>query len=471
MGRFSTTVQVKNSFERTNFASLFCDMMKKRGLVKCSEDEAAQSYLLAFGEGWATLASGEYNENPQKSCDDARNIAAALNTSAFSVEVVDSDFALLKLCASNGGRDEVIVGDSSGYGIEKQPRGTQAFWQPLLAEGRTWEQFTETAAKNAAFAEDTLAELAEILGIEPRYICADFDDIAEKAGGNVMAVYFRKAAKAKSMSLNAAFKQVFGEALEPLGFKLIKSKYPYFVRVVSNEIIHYVTIANERADGRGYNGVIYKCFNVFCGVSTVYNSKIDFDTDPRKLFFWGLDSVHEIYTKSHWYDLDMKYRSSIMEFYYNPTSMADMLKALTRALKVTEDIALPVINPAVTLEKCMGYFGMMEHFIFPDLGDCGDGLFITRWFSADDYVMFCERRSEHEIEHCRHELNSNLNLSPKMKISLEERIKFIMDEREERQKKFYEIYDNPEMHEKAPAELERRKKANTEKLRGYGLNI
>lgn len=468
MGKFLTALHVKTT-GKEQFIEKFTRLMKKDGYVPCSEDEAAVSYAAAFSEGgWVTLSNGESTTTELSKT--AKKIAEGMDTLCFTAEVVDSDFAILNLFAQNGSENRVIVGDGSGYGIEKAPILVD-MWKPLIQSGDESE-FVRALGLENTFVEDTLYDIGKILGITPSVMTWCYDEFEEEIGHdeNVISLSFRKAVE-KKLSLNAAFKQVFGEALEPLGFKLIKSKYPYFVRVVSNEIIHYVTIANERADGRGYNGVIYKCFNVFCGVSTVYNSKIDFDTDPRKLFFGGLDSVHEIYTKSHWYDLDMKYRSSIMEFYYNPTSMADMLKALTRALKVTEDIALPVINPAVTLEKCMDYFGMMEHFIFPDLGDCGDGLFITRWFSADDYVMFCERRSEHEIEHCRHELNSNLNLSPKMKISLEERIKFIMDEREERQKKFYEIYDNPEMHEKAPAELERRKKANTEKLRGYGLEI
>ena len=203
----------------------------------------------------------------------------------------------------------------------------------------------------------------------------------------------------------------------------------------------------------------------------MYNSKIDFDTDPRKLFFCGLNSVFQIYTKSHWYDLDNEYSYSIYEFYYNPTSTEDMLKVLKRALKVTEDTALPVINPAVTLEKCMDYFGVMEHFICPTLGDSGEGLLCTKIFSADEFVMFCGRSCEREIERCRRELDSNFNLSPKRRASLEERIKYIMSRREEGKKKSYEFFANPELKEKAPVELERRKKENVEKLRQYGLNI
>lgn len=336
MGRFSTTVQIKDNVGRMKFINSFCEVMKKSGLVPCSEDEASLSYLLAFGEcGWVTLANEEYKDNPQKAYDDSQQMASALKTSAFSIEVVDSDFALLKLCDSNGSEDEVIVGDGSGYGIEEPTRGERQYWEKLLADGKTWEQFSEAAAKNEVFVEDTLAELAEVLGIEPYYIYADFDEVSEKAdeNKNITAFYFKKAA-AKTMSLNAAFKQVFGEVLEPLGFKLIKSKYPYFVKVANEEIIHYVTVANETADGRGYNGVRYKCFNVFCGVSTVYNGDMDFNENHAKFHSNFIDSISEIYTRTHWLDVDMKYRASIMEFYYDPTDNNSLISALKRTLSL-----------------------------------------------------------------------------------------------------------------------------------------
>ncbi len=472
MGRFSTTVHIKDNAGRMKVINSFCEVMKKRGFVPCSEDEAALSYLLGFGEsGWVTLANEEYKDNPQKAYDDSRQMAAALKTSAFSVEVVDSDFALLKLSDPNGGEDEVVVGDGSGYGIEDAPKGDKKLWEPLLADGRTWEQFSETAAKNEVFVEDVLGELSEFLGIEPYYIDADFDEVMEKADSdNVAAFYYFKkaAAKAKAMSLNAAFKQVFGEALEPLGFKLIKSKYPYFVRVVNDEIIHYVSVANERADGRGDHGVKYKCFNVFCGVSTVYCGKIDFDKDPS-----GVDSMHfinnisEIYTKIHWFDLDMKYRASIMRFYYDPTDNNSLIAMLKKVLAAAEMHVLPVIEQAVTLEKCMDYYGIMEYFMYPSLESGGDELLCTRLFSADEYVAFTDMHCERELKI----LERKLADPTENKANIEIRINYVMGHREEEKKKFYRIFTDPELQEKAPAELERRKKENTEKLRSYGLDL
>ncbi len=241
MGRFSTTLNIKNNSDRESFLKSFYAMVRKRGFVQCKEDEGILSYVLAFQVGWVTLANEDYRNDPKKAYEDSREIAAALKTSAFSVEVVDSDFATLTL--DNG--DAVIVGDGSGYGIEEPTRGERQYWEKLLADGKTWEQFSKTAAKNEVFVEDTLSELAVILVIDPYYIDADYDEVLEKAdeNENITALYFKKAEeKAKAMTLNAAIKKVFGEALEPLGYKLIKSKYPYFVRVVpGGEIIHVIS--------------------------------------------------------------------------------------------------------------------------------------------------------------------------------------------------------------------------------------
>lgn len=465
MGRFSTTVQIKNNIDRSSFINSFCDVMKKRGFVPCVEDEATLSYALAFSEdGWVTLASEDFRDNPKKTQDDLKYLADGFKTSAFSVEVVDSDFAILSL---NSG-DTVIVGDGSGYGIEEPCRGNRKYWEPLLANGRAWEQFTEIAQKDSTFVEETLSELAVIFGIYPELICAEYSELSDTE--NAVQLYFKKAAaKERAMALNAAFKKVFGEALEPLGFKLIKSKYPYFVRVVSDEIIHYVTVANETADGRGDNGVKYKCFNVFCGVATVYNGNIDFNENYVKFHSNFVDSLSEIYTRTHWSNLDMRYRASIMKFYYNPTDNNSLMTMLKKVLAVVEMYSLPVIGQAVTLEKCMDYFGLMNHRIYPSLGGGDEGLLCTKLFSADEFVIFKDKYCERELEGLKRELSSNLD--SKRRATLEGRIEYIMRGREEGKKQCYDFFINPELQEKAPAELERRKKENTEKLRSYGLDM
>lgn len=281
MGRFSTTVHIKNNVNRMRFVNTFCDVMKKRGFVPCAEDEAAQSYLFAFGEGWVTLADEDYKDDQKKAYKDTREFADAMKTSAFFVGVVDSDFAVLTL--NNG--DIVIVGDGSGYGIEEPSRGNRKYWEPLIANGKTWEQFFEAAAAQEVFVEDAVGKVAAALGIDPYYIDADHNEVSEKADGNnnITAFYFKNATeeKSKPMTLKAGFIKVFGEGLEPLGFKRLKNlknEYPYFVRVVNGDILHTVSYRQTTSPKIGY-----KEFEVCCGVVTLYRRKLDFTVEPPGL--------------------------------------------------------------------------------------------------------------------------------------------------------------------------------------------
>lgn len=462
MGKFLTALHVKTT-GKEQFIEKFTQLMKKDGYVPCSEDEAAVSYAAAFSEGgWVTLSNGDSATTELSKT--AKKIAEGMDTLCFTAEVVDSDFAILNLFTQNGSESRVIVGDGSGYGIEKASILVD-MWKPLIQSGDV-EKFLAVTGWDSTFVEDDLVEIGGLLGISGFAMTADHDEFSENEGAFNLS--FRKAAE-KKLTLNAAFKQVFGEALEPLGFKLIKSKYPYFVRVVNDEIIHYVSVASERADGRGDHGVKYKCFNVFCGVSSVYCGKIDFDKDPS-----GVDSMHfinnisEIYTKIHWFDLDMKYRASIMRFYYDPTDNNSLIAMLKKVLAAAEMHVLPVIEQAVTLEKCMDYYGIMEYFMYPSLeSGGGDELLCTRLFSADEYVAFTDMHYERELKI----LERKLADPTENKANIEIRINYVMGHREEEKKKFYRIFTDPELQEKAPAELERRKKENLEKLRGYGLNI
>ena len=463
MGRFSTNINVKCA----DFADKFTEIMKKRGYETCTEDYATLSYVIAQGSFWATLAEKNYNSDIRMTLDDTKFIAKELNIPAFMLEVVDSDFAMIKLNGS-----EVIVGDGSGYGMDNTQTPDRTLWEPLVTDG-TFERLTEIWQTHEVFVEDALAKSAPLLGIEPQFIMADYREILDMSdGGNVTKLCFKKIGAGKPLTLKTAFVKVFGEGLEPLGYKLIKgSKLPYFVRVVNDEIIHFITFCNTAPDGRGCNGIKYKCFSVLCGVSTVYNSELDFDTDPEKFHLDFINNISEIYAKNHRNDYDVNFSASIREFYYNPKSAEEMFGAFESALKVTKEIAMPVINQAVTLEKCMDYFEIMGHSVFLPFGNTGEGLLCTKLFSANEYVMFKDRSREREIKECRRELDLNSNLSPKRQKSLEERINYIMARREEDKKKDYDVFTNPELQDKAPANLERRRKENIEKLRDYGLEI
>ena len=472
MGRFSTTVHIKNNVDRMRFVNTFSDVMKKRGFVPCSEDEAAQSYLFAFGEGWVTLANEEYKDNPQKAHDDVQQIAAALKTSAFSVEVVDSDFATLTL--NNG--DCVIVGDGSGYGIEEPERGTRECWEPVLAEGKTWEQFFETAEKNSVFVEETLGELAAMLGIDPYYICANFDEVKEKAnnGNSVVEFYFKKAdAKAKAISLNAAFKKIFGEALEPLGFKLIKGKYPYFVRVVpGEEIIHVITIVSEQGFGRNE-----KAFKISGGVATIYRGKVDLTINPRNSN-WLID-IADVYLKTHRAEDNDWASEKLNRFTYAANDCCSMTEELVVALDYTKQYLLPVLDNVTTLSECADYYWLFHPMLLAiyydkdwgmakELGQ-SEGLMLFKIYDSQDY----ETKSMENIRQFKEEMlcamkEGRIGYTPE---SLDLDCKRLEEQTKINVTNFDEHLNHPQHNADILNELHRRKKANSAILFQMGLNL
>ncbi len=103
-------------------------------------------------------------------------------------------------------------------------------------------------------------------GIESKYMAYDYRDLSDnvESDKNIIMLYFTKTidgVKRGTMSLSSAFVKVFGEALEPLGFKKNKSKHPYFVWIINSEIIHIITYRNETSRHVGE-----KFFNVLGGV-------------------------------------------------------------------------------------------------------------------------------------------------------------------------------------------------------------
>ena len=470
MGRFSTTVQIKNDADRMIFVNSFCDVMKSRGFLPCSEDEAAVSYMLAFSKGsWVTLASEDYKGNPQKAYEDSRQIAEAMKTSVFSVEVVDSDFATLTL--NNG--DCVTVGDGSCYGIEEPMRGHRKYWEPLIANGNTWEQFTEIVKLDNVFVEDTLCKLATVFGITSCYIDADFDEVLSKTdeNKNITALHFTKVvANAKTMSLNATFVKVFGEALEPIGFKRIKSKYPYYVRVVNDEIIHAITLGKVPSR--------HNEFCIKCGVATVYRGSIDFSINPYgENWFDVIYGVFGALSFNDKLEQDAEEFSDVITFSYSENTL---MSTLEYALKMTKKVVLPLLNNVTDIKACTEYYLFNNHFFsllslqdiyenngfvlkYPKDNEC-EGLLWLILNDRNHYKQQCEQWAQCEIKKAKffeektHTSQSNYLASIPQIVS--DSLSF-----------YDKVFSDKEWLTKAHEELKRRKSINTEKLISYGFNI
>lgn len=346
MGKFLTALHVKTK-GKEQFIDKFTRLMKKDGYVPCSEDEAAVSYAVAFSEdGWVSLSNGDSTANELSKT--AKKITEGMDTLCFTAEVVDSDFAILNLFAQNGSESRVIVGDGSGYGIEKAPILVD-MWKPLIQSGDESE-FVRTLGLENTFVEDTLYDIGKILGITPSVMTWCYDEFEEEIGhdGNVISLSFRKAAE-KKLSLNAAFKQVFGEALEPLGFKLIKSKYPYFVRVVpGGEIIHVITCEESLCS---YPRA--RKFDIVGGIATVYRYRIELDRNSKHNNTW-LNSIGTFYARTvEKSEYNQKKFESLDDIGYDENDYLSLLNAMNRALELANRYMLPYLNRAVDLKSSL----------------------------------------------------------------------------------------------------------------------
>lgn len=444
MGRFSTTVHIKNNTDRTSFIDSFCEVMKKRSFVPCSEDEAALSYLLAFSEGgWVTLTSDEYSDNPAKASDDVRQIAEKMQTSGFAVEVVDSDFAILELYTPNEGSSKITVGACDGYGIENIPP-SKVNWEAFLQNG-SWEQFLKIIKHNGTFVEDNLCELGLMLGISRDSITADYGELLNKEDS--LSLSFRKAT-GKKVTLNAAFRQVFGEALAPLGFRSIKGKYPYLVRVVpGGEIVHIITYMDKWCPYPGQ-----KKFDILGGIATVYRHRIDLNLAPKDNSSWLL-SISQFYSRTTAEsEIDNEYRLSIGAFPFEENKEASMYDALKYSLELLNKFMLPQLNTAIDIKSALIYLNRLDQQCSTNnfdsdlhFGGCGN---------YDEGLLYVKADDE----------------------GLKSRLKKIIDgtaisNESDRQKatEKYKFFNDPVIHREVLNELERRKTANIETLKSYGL--
>lgn len=444
MGKFFNTLHVKSS-NREAFIAGFEWIMKKEGFVPCSDtDEAEVAFAAAFSEGgWVSLSNGD--DSAVGLAKLSERLAKDLLLPSFTVEAVDSDFAIIELCSPDKKtkirKSRLVVGDGEGYGVEKAPILLDD-WKPLFQNGGA-EEFLAAAGQDGDFVEDALCELGKILGIQPAVMAWCHDEFEEKIGrgGEVISLAFKKKAE-KKLTLNAAFKRVFGEALAPLGYRLIKGKYPYFVRVVSDEIIHVISCYNDKkCYDRNHDYIVIKA-----GVATVYRPEIDLTKNPK----WEnwLTTNCEIYIYRIEHNLEERDDELKRNLYNHPSLPDDIIKGMEYQLAMTKRFILPALDKAMTIDSCIeNDFELRMSLTIYD-----DGSFGTtegNGYFDEGMLYFKTDRSVYE----------NITRNS------------VSEDALRRRAYFEKVHNAPELYNAVQAELERRKKENTEKLRSYGLDI
>ena len=268
-------------------------------------------------------------------------------------------------------------------------------------------------------------------------------------------------------------KRVYSDGLSKYGFKKIKGKQPYFVRPVGDEIVHIITYRTCPTIIRGH-----KEFVIYGGIATVYRACINLEKAPRDNGGW-LDEISDFYVKSNSSNIDKDLFHKITNLSYKEGDEASMINSIKYSFEMTEKFIIPRLNEVVDIKKCAEFFDIYRSTMLTlsekNFGkgqneyDYNEGLLNIFVYTIDEYVK--KKRKAHE--------NSNEKILYNMKIGING---FTMEEynrdREDRKQVmecqiniFGKMVNDHEEHQKVMEEIKRRKIANIEVIRNYGIDI
>ena len=399
MGNFFTSTQIFNNkkLSKDQFVDKFCKKMAEGGYVACNSDESELSYILRFADGcdWVTITSEAYEQGNQTSQKDTGRIAKMLGTNCVNTVVIDSDCAIMVLYDEKGKKaDTLILGRADDYFGDDIPQPSEKIWKPFLSMDGTWERFIEICSKDEVFVEDSLSELAPIIGMDSSNILFSADD-AEKDENTFTLGFAKRAIKEKKLSLNAAFKSVYGELLEPKGFKLLKSKYPYLIRVIDDEVIQIISFMKEKAFDHKYEG-----FSLCISLNILERHLIEFDKNPSTIS--NQSCMMPLISFSHNYLLNIKAKNNAhkkFSFYYTKGNSEEMRDALKQSQKELMPFVLEVFEKNKTLDDLY----QLGYSVLPGLHK--DVVILTH--NVDEFLAHREKVFPDEFQRMVKALESN----------------------------------------------------------------
>ncbi len=275
-------------------------------------------------------------------------------------------------------------------------------------------------------------------------------------------------------TLGAMFKKIYGEALAPYGFKKIKGKQPYFVRVIGDEIVHVITYTTRPREREGY-----KEYMILGGVATVYRDNLRLERTPSDNFGWLIDNLY-VSRKLDLYGEKENMFEKLYTFSYEEGNDESLLQSIMYSLEMTERFLLAAINMATDINSAMDYFKIYNSsslWIYDDEGfgrldsasDYNEGYLCLKLYSLEQFIVMEEKLFEETNKYELYMLESG-----KWGMTKEEhesqkqiRLKGINNQIV----RFEKFYKNKREYTRIMEELERRKKVNVQRLRDYGFDL
>ena len=244
--------------------------------------------------------------------------------------------------------------------------------------------------------------------------------------------------------------------------------------MVNGEIVHVITFSSRPKERDGY-----KEYDVYGGVATVYRHCINFNIPVTQNFNW-IYANSEFYCRNHPYQNNTEIRRKWRTFSYRENDEASLMESLRYALEVTEEVMLPILESADTMEHSYDYYEKYDLSALSlsdderwgikyTFDEYGEGLLNLLMFDTEQYK---KRKEERSVE-------VDKKISKQMELGI---VNYTKEYREEARKMSYEsmlqriqtfssFRDNAEVYEDVLREAERRKTYNIEMLRSYGVEI
>lgn len=265
-------------------------------------------------------------------------------------------------------------------------------------------------------------------------------------------------------SIKTIFNEVYSEGLAEYGFKKVPGKYPYFARMVGEEIIQVITYRTVSGRFPELRELV-----LLSGVITVYRESLKFDVAPDFMTdqYGGLMRVKK--------DIDLS--EQYMSYCKNKEN--HMKEIVEKSLINCKKYFIPVLDEIKSLQDCMEYYLEYKFYRQTDIHDYFSEDIIKNGTDNSEGMLYYKCYDEYECKELLKEnyekavaLEEKLIQSAKtdsIRADISEALVRFKKSHEKRLSIIEQTYNDKEKMEYIQSILEERRQRNTEELRRYKL--
>ncbi len=220
------------------------------------------------------------------------------------------------------------------------------------------------------------------------------------------------------MRILELFKNTYGNYLIPKGFSLLKSKYPYFIKVTTDGIIQLISVEKKKSDHNPDD----EGFTIWIGISLITLPMTDYESKPSTLdnqcwMIPVIDFYHRCSISLDGFEKVNKQYS----YFYEKGNEEGMQSALKRSWDEHMPFIVDFFSRYTTMEDYYSLKGLMRFGFYKDI--------VVLKQKNDEYLSEREKEYPYQLQ----ELLSVLDNNPLMRV--------IRDRKEKEFKETYREYD------------------------------